>query len=342
MQVVKKYVFNPITLSYDEREESRASRILKFALSILTAVGLCYLYLWIYTSVLALDLPKTAILKKRNASWQSKISVVSRQLDLYERTLEGIENRDDKVYRSIFGMGTIPDEVKYAGLGGLNRYDSLDALGAGSTLRSIIQRSDILAKRSYLRSLSLDEVYSVSCTAGDMISHIPAVPPILPDRTKFRMSSPFGYRTDPVYGGRRMHQGQDFAAEIGYPVYATGDGIVEKTKHQFTGYGNEITIDHGFGYKTHYAHLSAIDVAPGMKIRRGERIGAVGRTGKATGPHLHYEVLYKGARVNPYGFMDLSMSVEEYKAMTDSRKEETSEPQKRKSTSELISGRKKR
>ena len=314
------YVFNPITLQYEVREEPRYAKYVRMGLSILVAGGLCFLYFWLYTSVLGWDLPKTARLKKENAMWQSKIALAERQLDICEETLQGIEERDDHVYRSIFGMNVIPEEVKAA------KHNPLaDPLTA---------RIDALTKRAYVQSMALDEVYGIALNAGDMVSHIPAVPPILPKKGSYRMASPFGYRTDPVYGGMRFHAGQDFAADVGYPVYVTGDGVVEKVNYGFSGYGNEIIIDHGFGYRTRYAHLSRIDVAKGMKVTRGDQIGAIGRTGKATGPHLHYEVIYKGNAINPYSYMNLDMTVEEYIAMITRRREESG-PRK-KSTLELL------
>ena len=314
------YVFNPITLQYEVREEPRYAKYVRTGLSILVAGGLCFLYFWLYTSVLGWDLPKTARLKKENAMWQSKIALAERQLDICEETLQGIEERDDHVYRSIFGMNVIPEEVKAA------KHDPLaDPLTA---------RIDALTKRAYVQSMALDEVYGIALNAGDMVSHIPAVPPILPKKGSYRMASPFGYRIDPVYGGMRFHAGQDFAADVGYPVYVTGDGVVEKVNYGFSGYGNEIIIDHGFGYRTRYAHLSRIDVAKGMKVTRGDQIGAIGRTGKATGPHLHYEVIYKGNAINPYSYMNLDMTVEEYIAMITRRREESG-PRK-KSTLELL------
>ena len=317
-----RYVFNPITLQYEVREEPRYTRYVRTALTIAVAAGLCVLYFWLYTSVLGWDLPKTARLKKENARWQSKIAVAERQMDIMEETLKGIEERDDNVYRSIFGMNVIPAEVKAA-----KQDPQADPL---------ISRLNSLTKRAYVQSMALDEVYGIAVNAGDMVSHIPAVPPILPKKGSFHVASPFGYRTDPVYGGTRFHAGQDLAADVGYPVYVTGDGVVEKVEYSFTGYGNEIVIDHGFGYKTRYAHLSRIDVAKGMKVLRGDQIGAVGRTGKATGPHLHYEVLYKGNAINPYSFMNLDMTVEEYIAMITRRREESGP--KTKSTLELLKG----
>ena len=171
----------------------------------------------------------------------------------------------------------------------------------------------------YLRGRSLDEVAGMSERAGEMISCVPNIPPLLPAPGNYRLSSSFGTREDPIYGGAARHQGQDFAARQGTPVYATGDGVVESTTFERRGYGNQVVIDHGYGYKTRYAHLYTIDVREGMTVSRGDRIGTVGSTGKSTGPHLHYEVIYMGARRNPRNYMDLDMPVEEYKALLERR-----------------------
>ena len=105
-----------------------------------------------------------------------------------------------------------------------------------------------------------------------------------------------------------MHTGIDFAAKRGTPIYATGDGVISKVKRSLGGYGNELEISHGFGYVTKYAHLQNFNVEHGQKVKRGDVIGYVGNTGRSTAPHLHYEVIYKGKKVNPvyYFFKDLN------------------------------------
>lgn len=334
-----RYVFDPITLQYKELKGPSWYRPVRIACAVVAAGLLCYLYFWLFTSVFGWDLPKTARLKRESAAWQARMAVLGRKLDLLETTLEGVEERDDHVYRSIYGLSEIPQDAKESGLGGALRYSYLDEAGASSTLKNTLLRIDNLTKRAYLQSISLDEVRTISLTAGDMLSHIPSVPPILPDRSQFRLSSAFGYRTDPVFKRRRFHEGQDFASHMGYPVFATGDGVVVKADHKFTGYGNEIIIDHGFGYKTRYAHLSKIHVAKGTKVSRGDLIGAVGNTGKSTGPHLHYEVVYKGKQVNPWQYMNLDMPVDEYMAMVKLRSEEASP--ERKSALQLLDSHKK-
>lgn len=332
-----EYIYNPETLLYEQVGVPAWKVWLRRLGLALGAVAMGFLYFWIYTSVLGLDLPKTARLKKINAEWNSRLEILDRQLDLYDETLTGLEDRDDNVWRSIFGLSEIPDEVKNAGFGGLNRYAWLDESGASPQLKKTMVRLDVMTKRTFIQSKALDEVSLVSRTAGDMVSCVPAVPPIVPEKGTYHISSYFGYRTDPVFGGRRFHEGVDFASDIGNPVYATGDGVVEKVRFQFHGYGNEIVINHGFGYKTRYAHLNTVDVAEGMHLKRGDRIGEVGKTGKSTGPHLHYEVVYRGAQVNPMRYLDMTMSVEEYRAMVDRPDSPDRQARKKKpSNSELL------
>lgn len=335
MSKKEEYIYNPDTLSYEEHSTPRARKIGRTVLLFLCTVAMVCVWFWLFFGVFGIEPPKTRYLRARHTTWESRMNVLKNRLDVYERTLTGIEDRDDEVYRSLYGVDEIPDEVKFSGIAGDSRYAMLDIEGANSDLKSTVLRLDKITKRAYVQSKSLDEVVLLARQAGDMVSCVPSVPPVLPDLRKVRLSSGFGYRTDPVYGGGENHGGQDFAADRGYPVYATGDAVVETSEFKFNGYGNEIVLDHGYGYKTRYAHLLSISVTQGMKVRRGQKIGEVGNTGKTTGPHLHYEVIYRGNRVNPMNFMDFSMPLEEYRAMIDTRASEDTRGQK-KSTSELL------
>ena len=313
----KKYRLDPETLLYEIENVSTESRFLKMAALVVASVALSCVYLWLFTSVLGLELPKTTMLRKSNAKWISKLELMNRQLDMYDETLRGLGIRDDEIYRNIFGMNEIPQEVRNAGFGGVNRYAYLDNISENSLLKMTTIRLDVLTKKTFVQSKSFDDVESLSRRAGDMASCIPAVLPIVPDRSKFRLSSSFGYRSDPISGKTRMHTGFDFALKPGNPVYATGDGVVASVTFDLFNYGNSIVIDHGFGYKTRYAHLKTVLVTEGMKIKRGECIAESGNTGKSTGPHLHYEVMYKGKYVNPVNYFDLDMPIEEYSSMVD-------------------------
>lgn len=335
MRFFNRYSFNSETLLYEKRKLPVWASIAARLVAVAAFAALFLFYLWIYTGVFGLDLPKTARLKRENAEWQSRIEVLNRQLDSYSETISGIEDRDDDVYRSIFGMNAIPAEIRKSGFGGVNRYDYLDEMGADQALKNAVVKTDVLMKQLSVQSRSLDEVATVSRQAGDMVAHIPAVLPLSPKKGNYRLSSAFGWRSDPINGRQTFHRGMDFAAKTGVKVYATGDGVVESVIYQFGGYGNQVVIDHGFGYKTRYAHLSTAQVAEGMKIRRGDVIGSVGKSGRSTGSHLHYEVIYKGNQVNPYNYLDLAMPVEEYDAMIERRLSE-SELNKRTTTADIL------
>ena len=325
MSKFRKYSLNPETLMYELREVSKRTIFAKATLVFLGSVALALLYFFLYTTVLGNESPKLAILKLENARWVSRMEVLNRRLDSYETTLKALETRNDDIYRSIFGMNEIPDELRKSGIGGLNRYDYLADAQPGGPLVRTSQRLDRLTKETYVQSKSFDEVATMSKRAGDMASCIPAIPPFSPEKGKYTLSSPFGYRSDPMSGETRYHDGQDFAMKPGTPVYTTGDGVVEYVKFSFTGYGNEILIDHGFGYKTRYAHMSMVSVAEGMKLKRGDCIGESGNSGKSTGPHLHYEVIYRGERVNPMNYLDMDMPVKEYAEMVRKRGDESKE-----------------
>ena len=235
-----------------------------------------------------------------------------------EEVMEGLRLRDETIYRSIFGINSIPDAVRYSGYvpGTEDRYPDLH--GAGS-LRRLALSLDGAEKEVSVQSRSFEEIAGIAKEAGDMASCIPAIPPITPDRSTYNLSSPYGYRADPINGSRKMHNGMDFACRPGNPIYATGDGVVESLRFEITGWGNSVLIDHGFSYKTRYAHMSIINVVEGMKVRRGDCIGYSGKSGRVSGPHLHYEVYYRGSTVNPYGYMDLNMDLAEYKKLIETR-----------------------
>lgn len=309
------YILNPRTLLCDVKRRSRLSWVVRLATLFVVSIVMTALYFWLYVAVLDLEPPKTLILKKENAEWCSKMEVMNRHLDQYEDALESLQMRDDGIYRSIFGMNEIPSEVRNAGFGGVNRYAHFDQVESDGLLKNTAIRLDVLTKKTYVQSRSFDEVAQLSKRAGDMASCIPAIPPITPDPSIYRLSSSFGYRSDPFTGRSKRHTGVDFAMKPGNPIYATGDGVIESVKFEFFGYGNQVVVDHGFGYKTRYAHLKSVGVVEGMKVKRGECIGESGNSGRSSGPHLHYEVIYKGSPVNPANYFDLTITPEEYATM---------------------------
>ena len=293
---------------YEIKKVSLKSKVFKVFCLVAGSLLIAFLYMWFVTSVLKVDLPKTAFLKAEHARLDARLDLLNSKMDRDQEILDGLRVRD---------------EVRNAGIGGVDRYAYLDGLEKDNYLKNTALRLDRLTRQTTVQSKSFDEIASVSKTAGDMVSCIPAIPPIVPDPSKYHLSSPFGYRSDPFTTESKMHTGVDFAMDIGNPIYATGDGVVETVDFDFFGYGNCITIDHGFGYETKYAHLNSVNVTEGMKVKRGDCIAESGKSGRASGPHLHYEVIYKGNKVNPMNYLDLSMSKAEYSAMVRQREDET-------------------
>ena len=331
---MKRMVINPVTLNYEQVDETGWERFGRIACTVILLLLLVAVNVWVYVRIFD-DLPRTAVLKKANIQWQARMEVMNRQLDNYEQVLLGLEERDDRVYRSIYGLNTVSEERKKSGMANSERYGELEQGGASVLLKRTARRLDTLSKRVCIQSKALDDIRMMADQSGDMLSCVPSLPPLCPDHSAVRLSSSFGFRRDPVYGGTEYHSGQDFATKKGTPVYATGDGVVVEAEVRYRGYGNEILLDHGYGYKTRYAHLNTIEVVPGMKVRRGERIGSVGNTGKSTGAHLHYEVIYRGKRVNPMNYMDFNMPQSEFFALIRTRFEESAHDKKR-STSEIM------
>jgi len=149
-----------------------------------------------------------------------------------------------------------------------------------------------------------------------MLASIPAIQPVANKELK-RMASGYGYRIHPIYKTRKFHWGMDFSAPRGTPVYATGNGKIEKVKRSRRGYGNQVKINHGFGYKTFYAHLEKYTVRKNQKVKRGDLIGYVGTSGTSTAPHLHYEVIKGNRKLNPVYFYFSDLTPEEYDRMLE-------------------------
>jgi murein DD-endopeptidase MepM/ murein hydrolase activator NlpD len=209
----------------------------------------------------------------------------------------------------------VADAVRKAGYSGTNRYEELMDMANSDLVVNTTQKMDMLNRQLYIQSKSFDEVVDLFKNHDEMLKCIPAIQPVANKNLKYTASG-YGMRIDPIYKTAKFHNGMDFSANIGTPVYATGDGIIKKAGWQ-SGYGKIVVVNHGFGYETWYAHLNKYNVRVGQKVVRGEVIGEVGNTGKSTGPHLHYEVHLKGKVVNPVNYYFMDLSAEEYDQMIE-------------------------
>lgn len=296
-------------------ERKRKHRLLKAFGVVAAGAALFVAYMVLSVWVLGKDLPKTAVLRRQNADWLLRLEQLSARMDHSEEVLDLLAVRDDRIYRSVYGMDEIPPEVRADRPAEENRYPDLLSLDPDHFLRRTVRRLDALEKEAYVQSKSFDDVEALARVAGDKAAHIPAIPPMTTEPGSFRLSSPFGYRSDPITGTSKMHTGMDFSCDPGNPVYATGDGTVILVESDFYGYGNHIEVDHGFGYVSRYSHLSDMYAYVGQKVSRGDCLALSGKSGRVTGPHLHYEIIYRHDYVNPSAYMDLTISPEDYGAM---------------------------
>lgn len=313
--------FNRETLSYEVHKTPTKKRLssgsLIFLLSVVVALG----YFYLYSFYFELDSPKLISLKSNNKELTNKLELINKRLEDLNGSLSTLEMRDNSVYRPIFGMEEISSDVRSAGFGGVDRYSYLRNFERSGLLSSTVQGIDVLYKKAYLQSKSFDDLSTLAKSADEMTLCVPAIPPLNIASPKVWCSSSFGYRRDPFTGRYSMHKGIDFASEMGEPIYATGNGTVVRVEFDYFGYGNFILIDHGFGYKTRYAHLKGYEVALGDKVKRGELIGYVGNSGRSTGAHLHYEVIYRDRQVNPFNYYNREIEEEEFFTLINSREE---------------------
>ena len=308
----KRYKFNPETLAYELHKIPIRARFSRgFVLFLLSLVA-SLIYYYIFTLYFGFETPKKLALKREEGELINKLELLRNRFREANKTLLVLQMRDNYVYRPIFGMEEISSDVRNAGFGGVNRYSYLEALDPNGVLAKSVINMDVLYKKTFIQSKSFDDVFQLAKNADEMSFCVPAISPVNITARRIRFSSSFGYRPDPFTGSYRMHTGIDLSGPVGEPIYATGNGRVVEIGHDFYGYGNFVLIDHGFGYKTRYAHLKLSMVMVGKPIRRGEQIGLMGNTGRSRGPHLHYEVIYRNRPVNPVNYFSRDIEAEDF------------------------------
>lgn len=259
--------------------------------------------------------PKMYRLADEKRDLKLKYEILQNKIRSSQRQLEEIRHRDNHVYRPLFSSDTLTIEGIYSPYDAA-KYASVEDGEFSPMVLEVWHEIDQLARSLYLESKSLDELQTLSKDKEKFSTAIPAIWPI--DRAKMRNKiGAFGYRNHPIFRRWKFHSGVDLPGRIGDPIYATGDGVVEDVERSRAryGYGTQVVINHGFGYKTRYAHLNKLHVAKGDSIKRGQLIADMGNTGQSTSPHLHYEVIYNRTHVNPINYFDKNMSADAYKSL---------------------------
>ncbi|MDR0969631.1 MAG: M23 family metallopeptidase [Lentimicrobiaceae bacterium] len=309
-----KYIFNKETLSYEKYKVNFRKRMFQSFFYILSTGAFALVFVVIIYNFFGS--PKERMQSREIEYLKLQHQILSDRIAIMNDLLSDMQKRDDNIYRVIFEAEPISPTVRKAGYGGVDRYQNLLGYANSENIITLTKQLDQIASQLYVQSKSFDEVFEMARNKSEMLSSIPAIQPVN-NADINRISSHFGMRTDPFYKVKKLHSGIDFSAPLGTEIYATGDGTIVDVDKARWGHGNKIVIDHGFGYKTVYAHLQKFEVKKGQKVKRGQLIGRVGNTGKSTAPHLHYEVRKNGRAVNPIHFFFNDLTPEEYELILE-------------------------
>jgi murein DD-endopeptidase MepM/ murein hydrolase activator NlpD len=310
-----KYYYDSENLAYRKIKIKKRKKFGIAALFLVASALFGFLSFVILLNTPYFDTPKDRLLIREIDNLKLNYDVLTKRMDQIDNVIAAIEDRDNNLYRTYFNTSPIPKEERKAGFRDANRYAVLEGYDNTQLVSKTTKRVDILTKELAIQSKSLDYILKLAKEKNKLLSAIPAIQPVRNENLK-RMASGFGYRTDPFTKARKMHEGMDFTAKIGAPIFATGDGIVSQADNTASGYGKHVVIRHGYGYETLYAHLSKYNCKAGQKVKRGDIIGYVGSTGRSEGPHLHYEVHKDKRVVNPLNFYYGNISAVEYVAIS--------------------------
>lgn len=313
MQKRKKYILDPTTLQFLQHRPAWSEKLLRFGLffglSIIVALGYGFIFNRLFGS------PKQELLNQKVEEMKLKYSLLERKIDYSSNMLAEIRATDNSMYRAVLDLPKIPESMSEGGSGGTDKFSNLTGFRNSDMMISVSSKFEDLKTQTNIQYNSLNELTTKAKEWKDMWAHLPYIRPVnvtmpLGDGVKFR-------EVHPVLGTPRWHHGQDFRCPIGTPVYATGAGTVSYAGNQGDGFGNQILLDHGYGFKSLYGHLSKYIVHDGQQVSRGDLIGYSGNTGLSSGPHLHYQIFLYGEIANPLYFFADDLSEQEYFEMLD-------------------------
>jgi murein DD-endopeptidase MepM/ murein hydrolase activator NlpD len=306
-----RYRYNPETCKYEPIVLSGGAFLKRAMLFMAASLGVgvgCLLYFnyryphWDETQ-----------LQIQNQNLRAEWAVLNDQLNDTETKLAQLEDNDDNTYRAILDLSPLGPTVREGGVGGRQKLESTIPY---PLIRETYDQTEKLLTRIEIEKQSFDELLAELNVKEKMWASRPAIQPVSNEDLLY-LHTMFGLRIHPKYGFVRPHKGLDFTAPVGAPIYATGDGVVERAEYSAS-FGNVVYINHGFSYETRYAHMTNFIVQKGDEIKRGQIIGYVGGTGSdSVGPHLHYEVLFNGEQVNPINFFQRDLNNKEYERLIE-------------------------
>lgn len=309
-----KYYYDPETLSYKRIASKKRTKIRNIILFLVASALFGGITMFLMINMRFFYTPRELSLQREVKQYETQYQILNKKMEQMEEVLANIQERDNNMYRLYFDVAPIPEEQRKSGFGGINRYEHLENFDNSKLLIATTKRLEILQKQLVVQSKSLDEIAGLSKEKEKFLASIPAIQPV-DNKDLTRIASGFGWRNDPFTKAKKFHNGIDFTAPTGTPIYASGDGVITRADDASSGYGKHIRIDHGYGYISLYAHLNDYKVKAGQRVKRGELIGTVGNTGRSQAPHLHYEIIKDGEHINPIHFYYGNLSPNEYAEM---------------------------
>jgi murein DD-endopeptidase MepM/ murein hydrolase activator NlpD len=308
-----RYVYNEHTLQYEEHKLSRKEKFRR-SLYFLSAVVVTAVILFVL-AYQYFPTPKEQVLQKEKEQLDFYVTQLNEEYETLSKKVEVLHEKDGQINRMILGVKPIDDGIWNGGIGGHDKYKFLDNYNeTGKILKANLERVSKLKHQVEIQKKSLDSLYNVATIKEKKLASIPSIKPVKETALKkdVKFLSGFGTRIHPIHKNNRFHKGIDFTAPQGTDIQATGNGRVESINKAGSGYGKHVLIDHGYGYKTLYAHMHTISVKQGDVLKKGQKIGLVGSTGASTGAHLHYEVWLNGVAINPIDFCLDGLTPKEY------------------------------
>ena len=314
-----KYYYDSEKLAYRKITPKKRKKFGFAALFIVASALFGFLSFVVLLNVPYFKTPNDRVQQREIENLRLNYSILNKKLEQLQVVADQMADRDNNLYRTYFNTTPITEEERKSGY--KNNYVALQGYNNSELLIRTTKKVDVLSKELAIQSKSLDAILKLAEAKQDFLASIPAIQPVQNEKLR-HVASGFGYRTDPFTKARKMHEGMDFTAKTGTPIFASGDGIVARADNSASGFGNHIVIRHGYGYESLYAHLSKYKCRAGQRVKRGDIIGYVGNTGRSEAPHLHYEVHKNGKVVNPLNFYYGSISAVEYVAISNAANQE--------------------
>jgi len=295
------YRFNKNNLEYNNIILSKKLFLKLVIIQVIISFSLVYMLSLFHNT------PKEKRLIYELNELKHKFYLIDKKTDEIQYLLDVLEQKDSVIYQALFSTTINKNKFETGYISEQDGYFNDTVLNIGNKLSKLAMQLELI-------NLKFKKVIIEISKNDARLSHMPAIQPISNSDLK-RTSSGFGMRMHPIYKINKMHYGMDFVAPIGTPIFATADGEISIASNSYFGYGKYIKIRHSDEYQTAYGHMNEIKVKKGDKIKRGDIIGTIGSTGLSTGPHLHYEVIYKNQPVDPINYYFHDLTPDQYDEM---------------------------